>query len=206
MLIMCLVMATEVYAQELSPSTRAAYDAFVHMVSAISGGSTSKLREAVKEMRNCPLKDFSTLIPLQDDLSLDGHLVFTESFALAVIEGKDCYRMAQKYHEESNTRTISSEAVVFYKTCLAPAHGSVKYMFFAKGSQDIAVVAEPGGLLSMRIHDLTHEKWYNDTEDVRKGRPERTMVLPIPDNEDCRLEIEIINTCNKDKSFVILCN
>ena len=193
-------------AQNLTPTTQATFDAFVHMASAISNGSPTKLREAIMEIRKCPLDNFSSLEPKQEELSLDGHMVFNESFALAVLEKKDCFRMAQKYKELQVERQVSADDVIYFWNGMVAGKSSVKYTFSAKGRQDIAVVAEPGGRLTLRIYDTTHGKWYNDTLDVHEGRPTRVMVLPLREDEDSDLEIEIINTTLADESFVLLCN
>ena len=92
------------------------------------------------------------------------------------------------------------------KTCCVKAGQSTKYQFVANGLQELAFVAEPGGLLTVRIHDLTNNKWYNDTKDVRTGQPHRAHAFNLPTQKNCKIEVEIINTTKKDFSFVVLSN
>ena len=83
---------------------------------------------------------------------------------------------------------------------------STTYTLTAKGTQYIAVVAEPKGLVTLRIHDKTNDKWFNDTDDVNVGRPSRIQTLGLPKDKQNLLEIEVINTSKKDTSFVIIGN
>ena len=123
-----------------------------------------------------------------------------------LIEGRDVYKFAQRYAKREKDRGTSSSGQIFDKTCAVKGLSSVKYSFPSKGLQELAVVTEPGGLVTLRIYDKTNDKWYNDTEDVKTGRESRWMIMNLPENKRCVLEIEIINTVDKDISFVILSN
>ena len=83
---------------------------------------------------------------------------------------------------------------------------STTYTLVAKGTQYVAVVTEPKGLVTLRIHDKTNDKWYNDTDDVNIGRFSRVLTLDLPKDKNSLLEIEIINTSKKNISFVIIGN
>ena len=195
------------YGQTFSANMQAAYEACLSMRKAIGSGSQTSLRAAKEAFAACETKTFEVLRCLAPDpLPLDGHLVFDEAFVDDLIEGRDVYKFAQRYAKREKDRGTSSSGQIFDKTCAVRSLSSVKYSFPSKGLQELAVVTEPGGLVTLRIYDKTNDKWYNDTEDVKTGRESRWMIMNLPENKRSVLEIEIINTVDKDISFVILSN
>lgn len=196
-----------VYGQTFSMNMQAAYEACLSMRKAIGSGSQTSLRAANEAFAACKTKTFAVLRCLiPDPLSLDGHFVFDETFVNDLIEGRDVYKFAQRYAKREKDRGTSSSGQIFDKTCAVRSLSSVKYSFPSKGLQELAVVTEPGGLVTLRIYDKTNDKWYNDTEDVKTGRESRCMIMNLPEDKRSVLEVEIINTVNKDISFVILSN
>ena len=205
----CILLAfcLNVSGQNFSPKMQAAYDACMAMRKAIGSGSLAGLKAATKSFKACHTKDFSTLRCLSPlPLSLDGHFVFDEIFADSLIAGRDVYKFAQRYAESRTVRRVSSTGFIFDKTCAVRAQASVKYSFPSKGRQELAIVTEPGGMVTLRVYDNTHDKWYNDTEDVKTGKISRSLVIELPPDERSVLEIEIFNTTDNDISFVILSN
>lgn len=204
---MQLLFMSNVYEQKFSTNMQAAYEACLNMRKAIGSGSQTSLMAANKAFAACKTKTFEVLRCLTPDpLPLDGHFVFDEAFVDDLIEGRDVYKFAQRYARRGKNRGTSSSGQIFDKTCAVKGLSSVKFSFPSKGLQELAVVTEPGGLITLRIYDKTNNKWYNDTEDVKIGRASRCMIMNLPENKRSVLEIEIINTVNKDISFVILSN
>ena len=196
-------------AQELSPSTQAVYDACLLMRSAINSGNAPGLRMASAALKKCNPKPFKSLRPVvRDSLSLNGHFVFDYEFADSLIAGREVYKFAQRYADRSILRGVSSkkDLCVLYKTCIVRGNASAAFTFTAKGPQELAVVAEPGGLVTLRIHDKTHDVWYNDNKKVKDGLPSRFKVLDLPYTERCTIELEVINTSPNDISFVVISN
>lgn len=205
--LMQMVFWGNVYGQTFSANMQAAYEACLSMRKAIGSGSQTSLRAANEVFAACETKTFEVLRCLTPDpLPLDGHFVFDEAFVDDLIEGRDVYKFAQRYAKREKDRGTSSSGQIFDKTCAVRSLSSVKYSFPSKGLQELAVVTEPGGLVTLRIYDKTNDKWYNDTEDVKTGRESRWMIMNLPENKRSVLEIEIINTVDKDISFVILSN
>lgn len=196
-----------VFAQELSESMHIAYEACVKMSVAAGTGSQTGLVEANKIFKACDMRDFSILQCVDSDpLSLDGHFVFDDKFVDSLIAGRDVYRFAQRYALDRLQRGASSSGTIFSRNGAVRKLSSVKYTFVSRGFQEIAVVAEYGGLITLRIHDKSHGKWYNDIDDVNNGRMSRYKVFNLPHNERSLLEIEIINTSDRDISFIIISN
>ena len=195
-------------AQELSAPVQAAFDACTQMQAAIGSGSNAELRTASNALKTCNPKHFKSLRQLDENpVSLDGHFVFDYEFADSLIAGREVYRCAQRYANRSAERGVASSASEVYATTrTVAAKSSSKFSFVSREHQEIAVVAEPGGKVTLRIHDKTHDVWYNDTKDVNKGRDTRYMVFDLPTADRSSLEIEVINTSDKDISFVVISN
>lgn len=195
-------------AQTLSPNVQSVYDACLQMRAAIGAGNTATLRTANDALKSNNVKDFGSLMPIDEDiLSLDGHFVFDYEFVDSLIAGRDVYRFAQRYADRTTVRgTTSTPNQVFTKTCAVKGKSSVRYTFKSRGRQELAVVAEPGGLVTLRVHDTTNNVWYNDTKKVKKGEPSRILVFDLPTATRNVLEVEVINLSKKDISFVVISN
>lgn len=195
-----------VKAQHTTPEVQAAIDACLALRAAVGTGSTEKLKQANKTLKECNVQPFSKLRCRDEQPSLKGHFVFEPEFVDSLILNRKVYKFAQQYADRSERRSTSSSGKVFAKTCMVKGKKSTTYTLPAKGTQYIAVVTEPKGLVTLRIHDKTNDKWYNDTDDVNTGRPSRIQTLDLPKDKNSLLEIEIINTSKKDISFVIIGN
>ena len=194
-------------AQKLSEPMQRAYNACMQLSKAIGAGNTTGLKAANKALKDCHTGDFK-IFRCKDKAptSIDGHFLFDEDFVDSLIAGRDVYRFARRYAEKRTTRSTAGKKGIVTKTCCVKAGQSTKYQFVANGLQELAFVAEPGGLLTVRIHDLTNNKWYNDTKDVRTGQPHRAHAFNLPTQKNCKIEVEIINTTKKEFSFVVLSN
>ena len=195
-------------AQPLSPKMQTVFDACVQMQTAIGAGNTAVLRTASATLKECKVKDFSSFKPVDENpLSLDGHFVFDYEFADSLIAGREVYKFAQRYADLSTVRGITSTPDQIYtKTYAIKSNSSAKYTFYSTGTQELAVVAEPGGLITLKVHDLTHDTWYNDTKKVKKGQPSRILIFDLPTDKRSKLEVEVINRSKKDISFVVISN
>ena len=71
-------------------------------------------------------------------------------------------------------------------------------------------MAEPGGLITTRVHAVNKTKgineWHNDTTDVAKGRNSRKTVFNLPSSPRTQVTLEITNCTNKDISVVVISN
>lgn len=207
LLAFALVQSLLVSAQQLSKEMQSVYDASVSLREAISVGNISGLRAANKKLKDCNVNPFSSLRYADDNpLSLDGHFVFDEVFVDSLIAGRNVYMFAQRYAEVRGVRGASSSGKVFTKTCAVRKSSSTKLTFVSRGHQELAIVTEPGGMITLRIHDKTNDKWYNDTKNVKKGQTSRVFVFDLPEKGRTTLEVEIKNCGEKDCSFVVISN
>lgn len=204
---LCYSFANKAYSQELSNEMQTVYSACIKMSNAIESSNKQGLRAANTIFKNANTKDFQSLrLVGENSLSLDGHFVFDEVFVDSLLAGHNVYKFAQRYAQKRTKRGTSARGGISTKTCAVKAKSSVKYSFASKGRQEIAVVTEPGGLVSLRIYDKTNKIWYNDTKDVKKGQPYRYLVFDLPSDKRCVLEMEIINTSKNNISFVVISN
>lgn len=200
-------LAIGVWAQQPTPEVQATIDACLALRAAIGAGSNEGLKQANKLLKACDVKPFNQLRCREEKVpSLKDHFVFDHEFVDSLIKNRKVYKFAQQYADRSVRRSTSSSGKVFAKTCMVKGRKSTTYTLSAKGTQYLAVVTEPNGLVTLRIHDKTNDKWYNDTDDVNTGRPFRIQVLNLPKDKMNLLEIEICNTSKKGISFVIIGN
>lgn len=207
-LLLVLLKISPIFAQQLSEKTQIVFDACFKLRTAIASGNTTGLRSANKILKECDVLPFSSLRSIDESpLSLYGHFVFNEDFVDSLIAGRDVYKFAQRYASPSGVRGTSSNGKVYMKTCAVKGNASSKYSFKCRGPlQELAVVTEPGGLVTLRVHDKTNNKWYNDTKKVKKGMESRIVTFELPTETRCVVELEVINCGKKDCSFVVISN
>ncbi len=197
-------------AQTLSQPMQAAMDACVQLSKAIKSGSTTGLKAANQKFKDCALGDFSFFHSADDNqASLDGHFVFDEVFVDSLIAGGHVYDFARRYADQRGTREIvrgSSESHnPLLTNCAVKGGVSAKFNFRAHNKQDLVFVTEPDGLITVRIHDLTNDRWFNDTKDTARGRSSRQFSFELGEKV-CTLEVEVINCGKKDISFAVISN
>lgn len=186
------------------------YNACIFMRDAIANNDIDAIKRSADNFKSSNIISFNSL-RCKDDIipSLNGHVVFDDVFATRLANGEDVYNHSDEISRSAVHRGQISDGLVLAKTCMVEARKSCKYTFSSKGHQEIALIAESGGMVTLRIH-VSNSKgldaWYNDTVDVKKGQPQRMASFDLP--SDCRnnVELEIINCGQKDISFVVLSN
>lgn len=190
----------------MSLDMKNAYDACVAIRSAIESGSKQNLLLANNIFKKYDTTPFNSLRCLDDNiLSLDGHFIYNTDFIDSIIAGEDVYSYAQKFSVELVRRGQLANGRILLKNCIVGKKSTSKYRFASRGYQEIAIVTEPEGMISLRVYDKTNDKWYTDTNNVRKGMTTRFLSFDSGDKR-VSLEIEVINTSDKDVSFVVLSN
>lgn len=210
----CLIDSV-VIANEDSCSTgsiQAAIDACLLLAESAESKDTVALRQAKAAMEECNLSNFGSLRAQNRDEneSLDGHLVFNVAFADSLANGKDAYKNADNINRSSTHRGQMQGGKILTKTCFIKAKGKSVYTFNSVNRQELAVVAEPGGLVTTRVHAVNKTKgineWHNDTTDVAKGRNSRKTAFNLPSSPRTQVTLEITNCTNKDISVVVISN
>ena len=193
-----------------SLSIDAAFNACIAMRDAVANNDSAAIKRSSNALKAAGTTSFNSLRCKDDPIaSLNGHLVFDETFADSLAEGKDVYGKADDMNRSKARRGQTSDGSILTKTCFAKAGKSTKYTFASKGHQELAVVAEAGGLVTMRIHVTNTaglDKRFNDTKNVKKGMPQRKTSFELPTDRRNIVELEIVNCSNKDCSFVVISN
>lgn len=201
-----IIMTATVAAQKkLSTQSQKLFDACWALRTAISSGNTSSLKSANAAFKACKAGDFSSLKLISPkQTSLNGFFVWDEDFVDELIAGRNVRKFAQKYAESRAVR--GSRSKVCIKTLMVKKKSSTKFSFDTRNLEELSIIAEPGGKLTVRIYDTKAKKWYNDTEDVKRGREFRTHIVQLPKNVVTTWEVEVINCSKKDISFAVLSN
>lgn len=192
-----------------SLSIQAVIDACIKLRDAAALGDSMAIKQSADQLRACNTVPFNGLKRSNDSIiSLNGHLVFDEVFADSLAEGVDVYHDADELYRVRTTRSMVGKAPKTSSHVIRAGESS-SYTFKARGWQEIAVVSEHGGRITTKVHVANEaglDKNYNDTEDVRTGRPERKRGFSLPNRPPCTVELEIINCGDKDISIVVISN
>lgn len=193
-----------------SLSIDAAINACIAMRDAVSNNDTVAIKQSAQDLRATGATTFNSLRCKDDSIaSLNGHLIFDEAFADSIAEGKDVYGKADDLNRSTAHRGQTADGSILTKTCFVKAGKSTRWTFASKGHQEIAVVAEAGGLVTMKIHVTNSaglDRRFDDTKAVKKGMPQRRTSFELPTDRRNTVELEIVNCGQKDCSFVVISN
>ncbi len=183
-----------------------AIDACLDMRKAMDkGGADQLLKAAADKLDKAGVSEFSVLSPVGTQPSLNGHYIFSSKFARDLIADRGVIKFARRYRKDSKRGSSTGGTNIYLTNGVAPANGSAKYLLNSRDVQELAVVTEPNGLVTLRITDLDNKQYYHDTKNETAGEPYRVHVLNLP-SKPTTLEIEIINTGSADTSFAIIGN
>ncbi len=204
------LMSAPLFSQETDADERVrkVYEACIAMREASAANDSAAMVRSAQQLKVYGTKDFADLRGKQEQGSLDGHFVFNEKFAELAAQGKGAYLQSDSLNR-SQQRGQTADGSIRTKNCLAKAGKSVKYTFPSKNQQILAVVAEAGGRVTMKIH-VTNKKGlnkrYDDTSSVKQGMPNRKTSFMLPGDCMSTVELEVVNCSKKDISFVVISN
>lgn len=211
--VICVISATTSFAQDSASDTLsidATINACIAMRDAVAANDSAAIKQSVNDLKAAGTTNFNSLRCKDDSIaSLKGHLVFDEAFADSLAEGKDVYDKADDLNRSTAHRGQTADGSILTKTCFVKAGKSTKYSFASKGHQELAVVAEAGGLVTMKVHVTNTaglDKRFDDTKNVKKGMPQRKTSFELPTDRRNTVELEIVNCGKKDISFVVISN
>lgn len=194
--------------QTLSQPMETAVDACIRLSKAIGDASTSPLKAANKDLKAADIADFADIaLEKGKDTDLNGHFVFDEEFVDSLIQNRRILSFSARYaNRRSNRGSSGVEGRIRMTTRALKAGQSATWKTVNRGVAEFAVVAEPGGLLTMTIKDSTGKVLYAETHDNKKGAPVRKACIRLPENKRSTLLIEIVNHSKTDTSFALLKN
>ena len=209
--VFCVFNAYAQDANNESMEIQAVIDACISMRDAVAAGDTAAIRQSGKDLKASGATGFNSLRCKDDSIaSLNGHLVFDEAFADSLAAGNtSVYDKADDMNRSTAHRGQTTDGSYLTKTCFVKAGKSTKWTFASKGHQELAVVAEAGGLVTMKIRVTNSaglDKRFDDTKQVKKGLPQRKTSFELPTDRRNTVELEIVNCGKKDCSFVVISN
>lgn len=214
LIILSLLYAVNVSSQEAENEClkiQSVMDVCIAMRDAVAVGDTTAIRQSSLALESVGVRAFNDIECLDDSIgSLNGHLVFDEAFADSLAEGKlHVYDNADEMEKSIRTRGYTTDGRVFTKTCFVKAGKSTKWVFNSKGYQELAVIAEANGRVTMKIHVTNSnglDKRYDDRKLVKIGMNKRQRTFHLPENMKNKVELEVVNCGSEDCSFVIISN
>lgn len=214
LLLLGVLSVTISYAQDTtdeSLSIDAAINACIALRDAVANNDSAAIKQSANDLKAAGTTSFNSLRCKDDSIaSLNGHLVFDEVFADSLASGNtSVYDHADDMSRSTSHRGQTSDGSILTKTCFVKAGKSTKYSFASKGHQELAVVAEAGGLVTTKIHVTNNagfDKRFDDTKAVKVGLPQRKTSFELPKDKRNTVELEIINCGKKDCSFVVISN
>ena len=211
--IFSILFTFSAYAQTSSTDSmtiQSVIDACIAMRDAVADNDSASIKQSSIALKKTGATSFNSLRCNDDSIaSLNGHLVFDEVFADSLAEGKDVYQKADDMNRTRTHRGQTADGRYLTKTCFVKAGKSTVWSFASKGHQELAVVAEAGGLVTMRIRVTNSaglDKRYDDTKAVRQGMPQRKISFELPSDRRNLVELEVVNCGQKDCSFVVISN
>lgn len=209
-------------------SIQSTIDACLLLAYAVERKNNGALLMAAQQMNECKISYFKKLREQDGDFkSFNGHLIFDVDYALQILNMfHDEYirvyadRRENPYDYVKNRadyinkkimrRSQMQDGQIFTKTCFVKAHDKAIYSFESYDRQELAVVAEPGGFITIRVHVVNEQtrtnEWHNDTKDVTNGRNSRKAAFTLPHSPRSIITLEITNCTNKDISVVVISN
>lgn len=145
-----------------------------------------------------------------EEYSYNGHMVFDYEFLSDLRKkGKDVYQQSDSYERNTHTHGQIPSNSILVRTCYVKANSMATYTFVSRGSQELAVVAEPGGLLLLKVHVTNadgYDKWYGDESNNKSGEAFKYIAFHGPNNIRNKVAIEVTNCINKDITFAVISN
>jgi hypothetical protein len=214
LIIACIVVSvlTSLAQEEHSDSLSIQYtiDACKALRDAAAAYDETALKQAANELRACDIAFFNGLICMEDSIEpLNGHLIFDAVFADSLAQDFEVYRKSEKFAQSAKTRAMIGAGTSRCKSILVKAGAKAKYSFRAAGWQELAVVAEAGGLITMMVHVTNSaglNENHNDMTDVHIGRSDRKQSFMLPNTPPSTVELEVLNCGKKDVSVVVISN
>lgn len=165
--------------------------------------------QAVNEIRG-KYSDFSSLRQISDETpSYKGHLIFDYDF-LSDLEkhGSTVYDNADKYIKGSGRGQVPQNSILV-KTCFVRGNSCGIFKFITRGETNLAIVAEPNGLVSVKIHVTNsggYDVWYGDSGDKIIGKPFKYLYFQTPDSIRSTVTLEVRNHITHDITFAVISN
>lgn len=187
-----------------SMSIQRAINACIALRDAVAAADSTAMRASADSLAACDVISFhqlnccDSIVNEMPSAHLD-FMMFADSLASNTRGQRDTHRQ----------RGQSADGSIRTKTCFAKARQSTRYTFRSRGRQELAVVPEAGGRVTLRIHVTNRQgldQRYDDTRNISQGMSHRRTVFDLPANISNIVELEVLNCTDGDISFVVISN
>lgn len=179
------------------------------------GGSQLKLRDLAEQIKIYSFVPIPKEI-LKEDIEKDSfdltkHLVFLPEIIDSLAsghQGKSYALSAYRRFKQVKKGAHTTSADLCIETKMIKAKEAHRFTINTRGRQDIAVVAEPYGRLSLLVRDTTHNRFKTEKEKETEGKIMRFLSYgsDLPSNTEYQLVIYIENKSTLDVSYAIILN
>ncbi len=174
---------------------------------AYAKGSTVQLRSAANTLRSLAI-EHPTLLNQTGGrkLSLDNHYIFDEVFIDSLITNRAVISFAREYARRRENKRGSGHLgqAVYLKNMIVAAGDTLKIRTAVRGAKNFAVVAEPGGLLTLQIRDIKGLPLYSERDRAKTGAQSRRAKVAFESGEAQAVELLIVNCGEHDSSFALI--
>lgn len=181
---------TDVVLHKIGPVT----DVFIALRDAAARNDTTAISNSTEKLRTLDLEYMHDMICI-DSVEVMSISSFADTIIDEISKRKDRGETA-----DGSYRT---------RTCFIKSGSSSRYELSSKGHQELAVIAEGGGLITLKIHVTNRhglDVRYDDIKNVKTGLPQRRVSIDLPENTRNIIELEIVNCGSKDCSCVLISN
>ena len=192
---------------QLNTEMQTVFDACWALRTAISAGNKASLKSANEAFRRCRTHHFSLFRPDNSTIiPVDNHFLWDEVFVDSLVAGRNVREFAQRYSDSRTIRGSANRGGVAIRTCAVKGKKKSVFTFSSKDHQEIAVIAEPKGKITLRVHCKKSKIWRKDDKNPKIGEDYRIIVFDIPNGISDTVELEVTNCSKEDISFVIISN
>lgn len=179
------------------------------------GGSQVKLRDLAEQIKKYSFVPIPKGV-LKGDIEKNSfdvtkHLVFLPEIIDSLAsghQGKSYALLAYRRFKQVKKGAQTTFADLCIETKMIKAKETHRFTINTRGIQDIAVVAEPYGRLSLLVRDMTHNRFKTEKEKETEGKIMRYLSYgtDLPSNTEYQLVIYIENKSTLDVSYAIILN
>lgn len=184
-------------------------DFFLNIRNNVNKRDLPQLKLLAEYFHNLKLSTFNSIRIIKgESVNLNGHFIFNEEF-MKLYSETQTYPDADRCNFRANMARGTTQGALLYRNFGVKAKSSVTLSFASRGNQELAVITEPGGKISLRIHITNNsglDKTEYSTSNYIEGEPARKWQYNFSNNTRNNVEIEVINCCGQDVSFVIISN
>lgn len=205
--------ASAIYAQDKvvvdTLTIQAAIDACIALRNAAVAKDSAAMTDAAKMLKECDIHEFKFLssINREDNLSSPGTRALDNNLIDSLLNGKILPVGPDAPHSQ---RGQTADGSIFSKTYRLKANETKSMVFPSSGYQELSVIALANGFITLKVRAMNNaagfDKTFDDRDDVRAGRRERSMSFMLPKSPMSKVEVSVVNCTSEEFDIVVISN